>query len=334
MGALTDNWRNVFHSIETHIGKLEAQLRAVSSSDTGFPVRENLLPEALLVFPAETPILNRLSRLDGSGTACSWRELTGFSTTGSVFYAEAGSPGASTSDYVSRSASYKLMGREFGVTGFAYAAGANYQDQLATERRNTIISVKMDIESAIINADGTGDAFEGLITQITAGNSAHVESIAGNLVLDDIGDALVECHDAGYQVDYILVNAIEAQTINKLVLDGGSHSITVIQAEQGKTAGQMRVSHFIDPVTGVAIEIIPHRNLAQGTVLGIPEKLPVPVPGRQGQMGIWWDELLPFTEMEVGVSADSMTYYLKTYATMPFPARRGAFKLTDISAPA
>ncbi len=333
--AINQNWRNLFKGIDTHIGKLEAQIqRTITSSDTGFPVREHLLPEAQLVFPAETPLLNRLTRLPGSGSAVEWKELTGMTTTGSVFYAEGGSPGMSTSDYVPRSAGYKLMGREFGVTGFAYHAGANYQDQLATERRNAIIGLKTDMESSIINADGTSNSFEGLITQITAGNSAHVESIGGNLVMDDIQEALAECYEAGYQITYILLSAIEAKTLNNLVLDEGAHNITVVQAEQGRVAGEMRVSHLVDPITGYAIEVIPHRNLSQGTIIGVPEKLPAPVPGKQGQNGIWWDELLGITEMEVGISADAMTYYLKTYATMPFPGRRGAFKLTDITAPA
>ena len=38
--------------------------------------------------------------------------------------------------------------------------------------------------------------------------------------------------------------------------------------------------------------------------------------------------LLDYTEVEIGITGDTMNYFLKTYATMPFPARRGAFKLT------
>ena len=94
--------------------------------------------------------------------------------------------------------------------------------------------------------------------------------------------------------------------------------------------GMGRVTHIIDPISGVAIEVIPSRDLAAGTILGVPEKLPAPVPGEQGRRGLWWDELLGFSEMEVGVTADAYERYLKTYATLAFPARRGAFKLTGI----
>lgn len=323
-----EDWKNVFQKLEEQVAGLQ---RTVVSTQTGFPVRENLLPEALSVFPVETPVLNRLARLPGSGTAVSWRELTGFTRVGSVFFAEGAAPNAITSAYLPRSAGYRLMGRLFGVTGFARAAGANFADQLVTERNNAVIGLKQDIEAAIINADGTGDSFEGLIDQIDAANGSFVNPIGGALAIDDLGEALRECHDRGYQVNFMLVNALQAEQINNLILAGGTHSITVIRSEQGMMAGQGRVSHLIDPITGYAVEIIAHRNLAAGTILGIPEKLPAPVAGRQGQSGLWWDALLDYTEVEVGTVGDTMNYFLKTYATMPFPARRGAFRLTGIT---
>ncbi len=323
-----EEWRKVFQKLEEQIASLQ---RVVSSTDPGFPMRENLLPEALSVMPVETPILNRLPRLEGSGNAVEWFEITGFTKTGGVFYDEGGTPNDITTVREAKSAGYKLMGRAFGVTGFARAAGASYEDALAAERRNAIIGLKEDIEDAIINADGTGLSFEGLITQIDAGNGSYVDSIGGALTLDHINTALKECHDRGYQVTYMLVNTLQAQQINDLVLAAGTHSITVVRSEQGMMAGSGRVTHYIDPISGFAVEIIAHRNLAAGTILGIPEKLPVPVPGRQGQLGIWWDVLQDITEVELGVTGDTVQYFLKTYATLPFPARRGAFKLTDIT---
>ena len=325
---MSEEWRNVFQRLEEQVSGLQ---RTIVSTQTGFPVRENLLPEALSVFPVETPVLNRLSRLQGSGTAVEWKELTGFTRVSGVFYAEGGTPNAITSVYAAQSAGYKLMGRLFGVTGFARAAGANFADQLVMERNNAVIGLKQDVEDAIINADGSGDSFEGLIEQIDAGNGSFVNPIGGALAIDDLGEALRECHDRGYQVNFMLVNALQAEQINNLILAGGTHSITVIRSEQGMMAGQGRVSHLIDPITGYAVEIIAHRNLAAGTILGIPEKLPAPVAGRQGQSGLWWDVLLDYTEVEIGATGDTLNYFLKTYATMPFPARRGAFKLTGVA---
>lgn len=327
--TLSQDWRTLFTRIEDQIGSLQ---RTVTSTDTGFPKRENLLPEALSIFPVESPILNRLGRLPGAGSAVEWREVTGFTRVGGVFYTEGGTPNAITSSTVSQSVGYKLMGRTFGVTGFARAAGEAFQDALVRERNLAIIGLKLDIEDAIINADSGASplAFDGLVVQVDAGNGSFVSNVGGALTLDDIGDALRESHDRGYQVNYMLVNSIQAQQINNLVLAGGTHSVTVVRSEQGMMAGQGRVTHFVDSITGYAVEIIPHRNLAAGTILGIPEQLPVPVEGRQGQNGLWWDVLLDITEVELGMTGDTTSYFLKHYAAMPFPARRGAFKLTGI----
>lgn len=323
------DWNALFGDVNARIQQLE---RAVTTS-SGFPIRENLLPEAQIVTPAETPILNRLERVPGAGKAAAWKEITSFATLGAsnVFYAEGGSPTERTTTYAERSATYKLMGNEFGITGLARAAGESIGDALVNERENAIISLKLDIENAILNADGTGNSFEGLVTQTAAANGAYVADIGGALVLDDINDALKDCWDDGYQITFMLCNSLQAQQINDLVLNAGTHSITVLRDQQGMMAGMGRVTHIIDPITGYPIELIAHRNLAAGTILGVPEKLPAPVPGRQGQRGIWWDELLGITEMEVGISVDAMMYFLKTYATLVYPARRGAFKLTGIT---
>lgn len=327
-----NNWMSLFNQIGEQIGNLE---RAVSAStDTGFPVREHLLPEALSVFPVETPILNRLmpAALPGSGSAVEWRELTGFTKVGGVFYTEGGTPGDTKYTFVPQSAGYKLAGRRFGVTGFARAVGATFEDALVRERQGAIVALKQDIEDAIFNADVDINplAFDGLIKQIDAGNSSYVAPIGGALGLDDLTLAMRTVWDAGYETSWIALNSLQSEQINNLVLAAGSHDITVVRSEQGVMAGLSRVTELIHPVTGKAVPLIPSRNLAAGTLIGVPEVLPVHVAGRQGQRALWWDSLLDITEVEEGVSGDEVTYFLKTYATMPFPGRRGAFKLTGI----
>lgn len=322
-----DEWRRLFQDMDQRVQNLQ---RVMVSTATGFPIKENLLPEALAVHPSETPVLNRLARLPGSGSAVEWKEITGFNKTGSVFYTEGAKPNAIETTYAPQSAGYKLMGRSFGVTGFARAVGMSFEDALVVERASAIVGMKEDIENAIVNADGTAGSFEGLITQIAAGNGSYVQDVAGALALDDIEDALRTAFDGGYQINYMLVNSLQAQQINALVLAAGTHAITVLRDQQSAMAAGGRVTHIVDPISGYPIELLPHRNLAAGTMLGIPERLPAPVAGRQGQRGLWWDVLQEITEMELGATGDLIEYYLKTYATMPFPGRRGAFKLTGI----
>ncbi len=327
-----NNWKSLFNQIGEQIGGLE---RAISAStDTGFPLRENLLPEALSVFPADTPIFNRLQpqELAGSGSAVEWRELTGFAKVGSAFYTEGGTPGDTKYTFEAKSAGYKLMGRRFGVTGFARAVGMSFEDALVRERQGAIISLKQDIEDAIVNADSavTPLAFDGLLKQIAAANGSYVAPINGALALGDLELALRTSWAAGYDIDWIGLNSVQSGQFNNLVLTSGAYQVVVVRTEQGTMAGGQRVTDYIHPVTGKAIPLIPMRTLPAGTIIGVPEKLPVQVAGRQGQRGLWWDSLLDITEVEEGVVGDNLTYFLKTYATMPFPARRGAFKLTDI----
>ena len=205
------DWNSLFGDVEARIKTLE---RAVETSD-GFPIEENLLPESLYVTPAETPILNRLEVVPGYGEAAAWKEITDVGTSGAstVFYAEGGDPEDSEPTWASRSESYKLMGKTFGVTGFARAAGGSFGDLLVKARQNAIVALKLDIEWALINADGTGNAFTGLVSQITA-NGAYVDAIGGALTLDDLGDALQDCWDDGFQVDFMVMNSLQAKQIS------------------------------------------------------------------------------------------------------------------------
>ena len=321
-------WERVFQTIGQQVSELQRAL----TTTTGVQ-REYLLPEAQLVTPVETPVLNMVRRKPGSGKAVAWKEITGFTTVGSVFYAEGGTPGATTTAYAAQSAAYKNLGRLFGVTGLQIAAGANFQDQLVTERENSLIALKEDEEDALINADGTGNTYEGLITQVDAANGSYVDAITGALALEDIDDALKECHDRGYQITHILAAFSEAQAINDLLIAAGVHNVSLLNVtDQGAAAGQMRFKFYVDPITGYPVEIMPSIRMAAGTLLGIPARLPSPVPG-QGQDGIWLDVLQEYTEVELGKTGDTYNYFIKLYEALVFPGRRGAFKLTDITSP-
>lgn len=50
--------------------------RAISSTTTNLPIRENLEAEAKILVPTDTPLRNRLPRTPGSGLSSKWRTLT------------------------------------------------------------------------------------------------------------------------------------------------------------------------------------------------------------------------------------------------------------------
>jgi hypothetical protein len=55
-------------------GWLELQ-RAITSTTTAFPVRENLEAEAKVLVPLDTPLRNRTRRVPGSGLASKWKQV-------------------------------------------------------------------------------------------------------------------------------------------------------------------------------------------------------------------------------------------------------------------
>lgn len=183
--------------------------KTIATGDTAFPIRENLSEEAKLIVNVNTPLLNRFPTKPGSGKAAAWKEITSFgSDPSSVFFAEGATPSGRTTVYANRSEGYKLLGLDGGVTGFAVAAGANFQDQLAMEKRNTIFHLKNLEEVAIINADGTGQAYSGLLTQITTANGSYVAATTGtaaSAVINDIDALLKSAWDKGGDIGLLVV---------------------------------------------------------------------------------------------------------------------------------
>lgn len=79
---------DVAHDLGATLAQLRSELtRAVTSTTTGFPIRENLEAPAKILTPTETPIRNMLPRVPGAGLVASWRQITslgggyGFQTT-------------------------------------------------------------------------------------------------------------------------------------------------------------------------------------------------------------------------------------------------------------
>jgi hypothetical protein len=149
--------------------------RGISSGATAFPVRENLESEAKVLVPLDTPVRNMLPRRMGHGTASVWKQITslgggwgtsldqpgGLSSIRSFFsesIAGAQSPAEHTTVYAEKTASYKLMGTYGSITGFAMAAGANFQNQMAMEKANAIRNLMLNEEYALISGDSSSSA--------------------------------------------------------------------------------------------------------------------------------------------------------------------------------
>lgn len=275
--------------------------RGVTSSMTAFPVRENLEAEAKILVPLDTPFRAMLPRTPGAGTASAWRQLTalgggwgsaydqpGGGSATRMFFAETGAPAEHTSVYAAKSASYKLLGTYFSVTGFAMASGANFQQQYATERKNAILNLMLNEEHALINGDSAataapwGDgssalAFDGIINLVTVANgtpSAQVQTSVGALTIAHLEAQLTRIWKQGGRDMYILCNAQETQSLSTLA----QSSSTIIRVQATATEGQsvlgLKVTGIVHPVSGEIVPIHTSRFVPAGTIIFGSKYLP------------------------------------------------------------
>lgn len=142
-GEITGDYSAITQQLAQSMAEFQ---RSITSSQTAFPVRENLEAEAKQLVPRDTPLRNRLPRVPGAGSASAWRQATslgggwdtqtnglgdtvdqpGSTSKIRAFFAESGAPADHSTVYASISKSYKLLGTYGGVTGFAGAVGANF----------------------------------------------------------------------------------------------------------------------------------------------------------------------------------------------------------------
>ena len=300
--------------------------KTITSTQTAFPVRENLSAEAKLVVNVNTPLLNRFPTKQGAGAAAAWREITSFgSDPSSVFYSEGGTPSSRTTVYAARSETYRQLGLDGSVTGLAVAAGGTFQDQLAAEKRNTIFHLKNLEEVALISAPGTGITFSGLLTQITTANGSYAASSTGtpaSAVIADIDALLKSAWDKGGEIGLLVVRGTEAKLISEALTSSASTVPlrVVFPTPEGITGG-FHINRFVNPVTGRMAEIVPDNFHTTGTIIGIAERLPEPIPG-QGAAGILVDTLLDYALSDVPNTADAFSFRVKKYEVLAMPARK------------
>ncbi|MEO7718159.1 MAG: DUF5309 family protein [Capsulimonas sp.] len=274
--------------------------RAVTSTSSAFPVRENLEAESKILIPTDTPMRNRLARKTGSGKASAWKQTislgggwaTGLDQPGSAaairsFFAETGAPADHVTSYADKSATYKLMGTYGSVTGFAMASGANFQNQLATEKTNAIRNLMLNEENAIINGDSastaapwgdgaTAMAFDGLLTLTSTANgtpTAQVQAAVGALTTAHIDAQLTRLWNQGAQNIYMLVNAQEVNSLVHLAEASGT-VIRVMATASNDTLLGVKVTGYKHPVSGEIVPIVPDRFMPAGTILFGCDSLP------------------------------------------------------------
>jgi len=287
-GEITGDLQQIASQMDVTLKDIQ---RALTSADV--PVRENLEAPAISLIPEDTPLRNLLPRTTGSGRASLWQQLTslgggfggtydqpGGGTAAQMFYSESGAPAEFSSVYAQKSAAYKLIGAFGKVTGFAMAAGANYQDQMARERINALKNLMLNEENALTRGDATataapwGDgvtalAFNGLYNLVTTANGVPSSSVAtavGALTKAHIDAQLTRIWIQGGRGLWMHMNAQEIQSLTHLVEASGSILRMGIQAQDGVVLG-FKVSGYVHPVSGEEVKILASRFASPGTII-------------------------------------------------------------------
>lgn len=277
-GEFSGDMSSVLLQLSSDVAELQ---RGITTGGTAFPVRENLEAPAALLIPTETPVRNMLPRVPGSGVATAWKQLTslgggwgnaydqpGGGSAIRMFYPETGAPVEHTSVYANKTAPYKLLGTLGSVTGFAQASGANYQDQMATERQNQLTNLFLNEELALIYGSSTATAapwgdgttalgFDGLMTLTATANgtpTAQVQTSVGALTVAHIDAQLTRIWQQGGKGLYIIMNAQETASLTYLLQATGSIQRLQIADASNATLG-FHVAKYIHPISGMLVDL-------------------------------------------------------------------------------
>ncbi len=201
--------------------------KAISSVDVSslLLVREDLQAEMAIAAPTDTPLRNRLNRIQGNGKAHSWYQLVpttvaegDFLGTSPAqgFFERGGLPDAQTPKYKFVSAPYTSLGDVAQVSFFEQMAGGTYTDIKKHQIKVKMLNTALIEEFAIINGDssvGSGLQFDGLRVQITD----NITPAGGPLTLDLINTVEQNVVTKGGKPQAIIMGYRDVKKFNDLV---------------------------------------------------------------------------------------------------------------------
>ena len=232
------------------------------------------------------------------------------------FYSETGAPAAHQTVYVDQTVSYKLLGTYGSVTGLAIAGGANFQQQLSTEKTNQIRNLMLNEENAILNGnsasiqapwgDGSNSySYDGIIKSIATGNgtpATQIQSNVGALTTAFIDKMLIQLWVQGAMNQYMIVNGQEAMSLVHLAEAAGGLARIIVTATNDMILG-VRVSGYKHPITGEVLPIYVSRFQPAGTMVFGCKYLPDGSPAADVQV-------LPQVQLPQDAYADNIQGYV------------------------
>jgi len=204
-------------------------------------VREDLQAEMAIMAPTDTPLRNRLNRIQGNGKAHSWFKLVPSSQPEGLFlgtppsagfFANGGLPTGTTPTYKHVSAPYTSLGDLATVSLFDQMAGGTYTDIKKHQLKVKMLNVALMEEWAIINGDSVANplAFDGLIVQITTNTKDNANA---PLALNDLTAIMQTIVEKGGKPQAVVASYREIRRISELIL---SSFYRLVQAGAGSLA--------------------------------------------------------------------------------------------------
>lgn len=204
-----------------------------------------------------------------------------------AFFGESSAPATASASYTKKTATYKLLGTLYQITGLAMAAGATYQNQLAEEKLAAIHRLMLIEEFSLIQGSSTNTAapfgdgtnaygFDGLLNLITTSNGVpgpQVQTSVGALTVAHIDAQLTRIHISGGMNPYIVCNAQESQSLAHLATGSGSVNRIMGTTDGGLVLGAT-VLAYIHPITGQRVPIMTSRFMPAGTMIFCSEANP------------------------------------------------------------
>lgn len=212
-------------TIDKAIGDIQ---KAIGSVDVDglLLVREDLQAELAIMAPTDTPIRNRLNRIQGNGKAHAWYQLVPTVATeglflgtapSNAFFERGGLPTATQASYKYKSAPYVSLGDMIVVSFFDQMAGATYADVKKLQTKIKMINTALIEEWAIINGDSSANPlqFDGLNKQIVT----NTEDASGApFTLTQINNILKKITMAGGKPQAAILSYRDNQRFSDLIL--------------------------------------------------------------------------------------------------------------------
>jgi len=128
------------------------------------------------------------------------------------------------------------------VNGLIQATRSNIQDQQAIQIASKAKSLGRQFQNTMINGDGTGDTFTGLLSLVAGGQSVTGPTANGDPISFDLLDELIDTvTDKDGQVDYLLMHARTLRSYLALLRAlGGASIVDVIELAPGITVPAYR----------------------------------------------------------------------------------------------